>query len=78
MYAELLIMCRKAENEIQDSKPGSSATTAKAKSVMTSTKTINELISLMEQVADLVAVVKSNQDHGNKRKNPQANKSGPK
>ena len=42
---------------------------------MTSTKTTSELISLKEYVADLVAVVKSNQYHSNKRKNPQANKS---
>ena len=79
MYAELLIACRKAETEISDSKPGSSATTAKVKSVVTSIKTSDELISLKEQVAGLVAVVKLNHNqinyHGNKRKNPQANKS---
>ena len=42
---------------------------------MTSTKTIDELISLKEQVADLFAVVKSNQYHGNKEKSPQTKKS---
>ena len=40
---------------------------------------MKELISLKEQVADLAAVVKSNQNqmnyHGNKRKIPQANNS---
>ena len=73
-YAELFISCQKAETEIRDSKPGSSATKAKAKSIANSTKTNDELISLKEQVADLVAVVKSIQNqinyHGNRRKNP--------
>ena len=54
-------------------------TTAKVKSLVNPTKTEDRLISLKEQVADLVAVVKSNQNqinhHGNKGKNPQANKS---
>ena len=61
IYAELLIACQKAETKIKDSKPGSSVTTAKVKSVVNSTKTDDELISLKEQVADLVAVIKSNQ-----------------
>ena len=47
------------------------------KSTVNSTETNEKLISLKEQVSDLVAVVKSNQNqinyHGNKRKNPQAN-----
>ena len=54
-------------------------TTAKVKSVVTSNKTNSELMSWKEQVSDLVAVVESNQNqinyHGNKRKNPQVNKS---
>ena len=54
-------------------------TTAKVKSVGNATKTDDKLISLKEQVADLVVVVILNQNainyHGNKRKNHQANKS---
>ena len=72
-------MGRKAETEIRDSRPRSSVTTAKAKFILNSTKTNDDLISLKEQVGDLVAVVKSNQNQinyqGNKRRNLQANKS---
>ena len=49
-------------------------TTEKAKSIVHSTKTSNELISLKEQVADLVPVVKSNQNqisyNGNEEEPP--------
>ena len=49
------------------------------KAIVSSTKTNDDVISLKEQVADLIAIVKSNQNqiiyHGNKRKNPQVNKS---
>ena len=53
-YSQLLVAARKAEAEVSDSKLGTMTIKAKA-------ATANyELVSLKQQVSDLVAVVKAN------------------
>ena len=53
-YTQLLVAARKAETEVSDSKKGTM--TIKAKSDAAN----DELVSLKQQVSDLVAVVKAN------------------
>ena len=54
IYTQLLVSARKAEAEVSDSKVGT--LTIKAKAATANDK----LVSLKQQVSDLVAVVKAN------------------
>ena len=54
-YTQLLVAARKAEAEVSDGKSGTMTIKVKAAAVN------DELVSLKQQVSDLVAVVKDNQ-----------------
>ena len=69
-YTQLLIAARKAEAEVSDGRLGTMAIQAKAATAN------DELVSLKQQVSNLVAVVKANHVQGNSKGTTQQN--GPK
>ena len=66
-YMQLLVASRKADAEVVDSKTGT--VTIKAKAATTN----DELVSLKQQVSDLVAVVKANHVRDSIKRNTQQN-----